>query len=294
MWTYRLAPGLPVAAEVRRVAVEQLTRAAHDLDDPDRHEAAHETRKRCKKLRALVRLVRGAAPEVHRTENPALRDAARRLSADRDQAAAVEAFDAFVDHHGDDLAADAFVEVRVGLLEGRDEATDPWEPQRDAVRADLRDVQARIAGWELHGEGFAVLRDGLHRTYRAARQRMADAVDDGGDATRHEWRKQAKYHWHHLQLLRAAWPPVLRVQAAQVHRLTEMLGHERDLAALLARVRDDPDRYGGVEVVGSFGALVERRRGELLAASRTLGGRCFAEPPRAFVDRVERYWTAGS
>ena len=62
-----LAPGEPVGDGVRRIALGHTDRAIAALgpdfaDDPD--DAVHEVRKRCKKIRAMARLVR---PVVRRS-----------------------------------------------------------------------------------------------------------------------------------------------------------------------------------------------------------------------------------
>lgn len=290
MAAYRLDPSRPVDAEVRRVARAQLERAIQELDLDDRHEAAHQVRKRCKKLRGLTRLVRGVAEPMHQVENPALRDTARRLSGDRDLAASVEALDTLV-QAGSGALDDRDVEVvRSALISERDRDAEPWDQKRAAVRAELQAVQQRITGWTLPGAGFDLLAGGLHRTYRQARDRMAAADETGTPEALHEWRKRTKYHWYHLRLLGDAWRPVLRAHAHEAHTLSDLLGDERDLTLLLERLSASPDTFGGAAVVARVGVAAEQRRGELQAAAFLLGRRCFAERPKDLVARIERYW----
>ena len=73
---------------VRRIAHEQLGRAITNLAlaPTNRAEAIHEARKSLKRLRALVRLVRGELGEqVYRRHNECMRDAARELAGLRDR-----------------------------------------------------------------------------------------------------------------------------------------------------------------------------------------------------------------
>jgi hypothetical protein len=58
---YRLRPGKPVAREVRRIAITQLTAAMGELcavGDPRSDAAVHDARRHVKKVRALFRLAR--------------------------------------------------------------------------------------------------------------------------------------------------------------------------------------------------------------------------------------------
>lgn len=58
-FSFRRSDG-SVEAAVRRIAVRQIDRALEQIEAPDLEQAArvHEARKRCKKLRGLIRLVR--------------------------------------------------------------------------------------------------------------------------------------------------------------------------------------------------------------------------------------------
>src|SRR5918997_4732474 len=86
--TYRLSPGEPLPDEIRRVARGRIDHALDELrgkSDSTREEAVHEARKDMKKLRALLRLVRGdLGDRVYRRENQCFRDTARELSGMRD------------------------------------------------------------------------------------------------------------------------------------------------------------------------------------------------------------------
>ena len=68
---------------VRRIAVEQIDKAISEIQEPDVTEAVHNVRKRCKKLRALIRIVRYAFDD-YKAENASFRDAARSLAVLRD------------------------------------------------------------------------------------------------------------------------------------------------------------------------------------------------------------------
>ncbi|HKN40971.1 MAG TPA: CHAD domain-containing protein [Acidimicrobiia bacterium] len=98
--TFTLDPAKPIPKAVRKATEKQLRKIVAALTgqaglDPD--EAAHDARKRAKKLRALLRLVRPElGDDVYRRENRALRDAARRLSPVRDAWVLVETLDGLV------------------------------------------------------------------------------------------------------------------------------------------------------------------------------------------------------
>jgi CHAD domain-containing protein len=288
---YRWQLGNAADSELRRIARGQVDSGLDDLTDDDRHGAVHSVRKRGKKVRALLRLVRGSEPELYRRENRALRDAMRRLSDDRDAGVAVETFDQLLASMGADAQLADLPAVRAALVERRDAVVDEgFEERLTAVRADLAAARERIASWEVDDQGFELVRGGLAKTYDRARDRMDDAYEEATSEAFHLWRKRVKYHRYHVRLLQGVWPVAFRARRTALHELTDLLGDDHDLAVLRDDLVAEPDRYGGVEPVATLCALLDRRRAELQAAAAPLGRRCFAEPTGSFVDRVGTYW----
>jgi CHAD domain-containing protein len=291
--TYRWRPWRRPERELRRLARDRVDLALvqSELEDPD--EAVHEVRKRTKELRALLRLVRETTPELYRRENPAFRDLARPLSDTRDAAVMVEAFDGLLAAFADEVTPAALDVVR-DALDARRDAASRVVQQRvlEAAREDLREGRERIDRWQLDGDGFEVLAGGFRRSYRRAREAMAEAVDDPSTATWHEWRKRAKDHRYHLELLQPAWKPVIKAQRKELHRLTEVLGDDHDLAVLRELLHAEPDELGGVATVEVATALLDRRRAELQREAALLGRRVFVDSPKALTTRVAAAWDA--
>ena len=290
-WDATTTPGY----ELRRIARAQIDRGLDALDDEDRHRAVHEVRQRGKKVRALLRLVRPAEPELYQRENAAFRDMMRDISRVRDHGVAVETYDALLSRFGEDGMAEELAPIRAALDERRGQALeDDLDARLDTIRRQLQEARERVASWQLDADGFEVFEGGLAKTYGRARARMDDAYADATSSTFHLWRKRAKYHRHHLRSLEAAWPAVLKARRREVHELTDLLGNDHDLAVLRADLTDDPDRFAGERRVGALCGLLDRRRAELQAAARPLGQRCFAEEPDALVASVRVWWRAAS
>ena len=295
LMAYRLRLDQPVAADVRRIAHEQLDKALEELSDDGLglDTTVHQVRKRCKKLRGLVRLVRPALGATYAEENARYRDAARRLSDLRDTAALIGTYDALMEHFAGQVDRRGFAPIRRALtLQRKAEASADASEQLAAFRADLEAGRAAISGWSLDDEGFEAVRGGLEKTYGRARRALSVAYDDPTDAHFHDWRKRVKYHWYHTRLLRAVWKPVMQTRRQELKRLSDLLGDDHDFAVFRQALTGDPERFGRIRQLQAFIGLLDRRRAELQAHARPLGKRLFTEPADALGERIEGYWNA--
>lgn len=275
-----------VANEVRRVAARQLDRALSDLQGEDPDVAVHDARRRIKELRALVKLIRPAAPHVLDRENPVLRDAGRRLSEVRDVAAKIEALDGLIAAFPNQLA-EAGGPVRAGLERRRRDIDPAALDQAIAdTHHDLEAIRARTGTWELPDDGFDTIAPGLRRSYRRARRRMRAVYADDTTTAFHEWRKRVKDHRYQVAYLRPSSPKLMRERERALHALTDLIGDDHDLALVRDVIEKEPHAYGGGDVVATVVDRVDQQRAWLQRDARALGGRCFDEAPRCFVDRL--------
>lgn len=287
---YKFDPkGDPPESAFRAIALDQLGEALAELDRPDDEgrSVVHEVRRRCKKLRGLLRLVRPAFPG-YAAENAAIRDAARLLSHVRDAEVLTETVadlakwrpdDALTRIHGRLAAVPAGVDPATRLAEFRDR---------------LSAIRDRAEHWSLNRAGWDALQPGLCKTYRAERRAMDAARDTGRAADFHEWRKLNKYHGFHLDLLRRAAPDVLHGEVDVVDRLSLLLGTHHDLDVLRAAVANDPDRFGDPADLSTLQTAIGARLKDIEHQSLELGRQLLAEKPRAHARRFAAYWKSAA
>jgi len=287
--SYRIERGEPLTDAVRRIATEQIDKARDELADPelDAHVVVHQVRKRCKKLRGLVRLVRPAFDD-YADENRRFRDAARRLSDLRDATSLVECFDRLAERHAGADAPQPWTLVRERLLERRGELAIAQElPARLERFADeLEDARRRVAGWEFGRDDWKPALKGARKTYKRARNAMAGARDETAAANLHEWRKRVKYHRYHTRLLRELRPEAQKARRDELDELGDLLGDEHDLAVFRDVLRDETGRFGTPDELGDLLDAVEAERARLQAAAFPAGRRLFALKPK----RVLKLW----
>jgi len=276
--------------QVRRIALEQADKSLRDAEEmTDGFDATvHRIRRRCKRMRGLLRLVRPVFDDYSR-ENAIVRDAAAELSGSRDAKVVLDTFDA--------LAADGLLSLPMDSREAVRSVLQPpdarvSEPQGRALlegfAARMRPLRDRVPNWRLDGRGFGLIEEGLEATYRHLRESYAAAARSGSAENLHEWRKAVKYHWHHVTLLERAAPDVLAPQRDTLDRLAEHLGDHHNLAVTGERL-GSCDKLGEA-VINQVHAAVTRRQHELADAALNLGAQIAAERAGAFRDRVSAYW----
>ena len=280
-----------VSGEIRRVARGQVDRAmaAFDRAREGRFKGVHDARKRFKAIRALLRLVAPRLGPAFRRENRWYRDAARKLAGVREAQASLETLDRL------ESAEDAT--LRRGL-EARYEARRGFQFRDTDTLAglleDLAEARERVAGWRLAGQGFEVIEPGLRVTYRRGRRGFRRAVGGASATDLHEWRKDVKYHRHHLELLVRLWPDVLTGAAGTARRLGDLLGDHHDLHQLRALLSRSPGLAGSEQERESVLAAAELQAGELETRAIAVGGLVYAEKPGRFIARMGAYWDTRS
>ena len=253
---------------IRRVAHDRAEDAVGLLRDEeaDPIEAVHEARKDLKKLRATLKLVRPLIGEkAYGRENARFRDAGRALPG-------------------------GWWTLRA-LLVDELSGNGALESLREQVSDEIERGDQAIEDWPLGANGFDLLGPGLKRAYSRGRRRFRDARKDPSDERLHEWRKRSKDLWYQLRLVRRAWPEVMTTTADEAHELSDRLGDDHDLVVLTADLEDARPPLSH-EQLEHLRKLIGKRRKELQGEAFAYGERLFAEKPKRFVERIERYWDA--
>jgi CHAD domain-containing protein len=270
---FRLKTDEGIPDGVRRIARGRIDHAIDALGDAS-EEGVHDARKDMKKLRALLRLVRGEiGDKVFRREADTFRDAARELSGVRDADVMLATLADLEERYEADVgpvrqAVEAH-RLRTGGG-GRRQAA-------ETAIAILTEARGRVDDWPLERDGFEALEGGLRRTYRRGRRDWRAALEEPSDENLHEWRKRVKDLWYHCSILQESWKPVMTALADEAHELSDRLGDDHDLAVLLDF---------GAE---SLEPLIDERRAELQEQAFAYGSRLYADKPKAFVRRLEHW-----
>ncbi len=283
-----------VAAGVRRIAHEQFTGVSRALTEGsgNRDDDIHSARKAMKRMRGLLRLIRGQlSTDEYRSENGACRDAARKLAGLRDATVLVATLDSLATT-ADDGAHPICVSVRQMLEERRRAAYDDGAAARDGAVAEVLEhvleADARVDSWPLKHAGWKMVNDGLLRMYRRGRSEFDACSWQPSTERLHQWRKRVKYLYYQMQILQPMWPGMMAAWQEELDRLGDLLGDDHDLAVLAQKLREE----NPCTDVGPLLIQISHRRYSLQRQALILGMRLFGERPRDWSRRWHAAWRA--
>jgi CHAD domain-containing protein len=290
---FRLGRHEGIGRGIIRIALEQLDEAVGRLENPgkDADEAIHHARIHIKRLRAIIRLVRGEiGDEVFLQENMRYRYAARRLSAVRDAAAMVEALDKLAMRFADEPARTVLEPARTSLVEAEHSERAAKEEAMSEVTLVLRSARDEIYNWTIESDDFAAVERGLKRTYQHGRRAYKRAARRPGIRNFHQWRKHVKYLWYQMEMLRAFWPRRLNVLATQLEELADYLNDVHDLSMLRGALGRNRGLRNGANTLSDSAEHARRR---LVGTALAAGDRVYAQRPGAFARRLKKGWKGG-
>ncbi|HQH71577.1 MAG TPA: CHAD domain-containing protein [bacterium] len=285
----------PFSSGIRRAAREEIDMILIHLagTGPDRPAAVHEARKSGKKIRAILRLARESlGRKRYRRENLFFRNMGRQLAPVRDSAAWVEAFDKITHRYSLSMDEKTWSRLREELLRHHQEITRSLlenSSMLESLTARIRAARERVAAWPSAGEGFTAISIGIRAVYRQGRDELWKARHEPTVEHLHEFRKQVKYLWYQIRILRNAWPCAMDELSNSLHALSILLGDDHDLVELKRFLATRPEWLNSQDSRFLLD-LIESHRAELQAEALLLGRRLYAEKPLSFTRRILMYW----
>ena len=287
---YRFAAGdRSVQRAVRRMAREQIEGALKAIATESADKATHEVRKTCKKLRALLRLIRPIfAAYAH--ENAKFRDIARLLAGSREDKVMLDTFDLLAADAAGPEDVQAFAAFRPSFA--RDLAYPmpgkAGAASLDQVRKRLEAEREEVEGWVLEDDGWGAIGVGLRRILKQGRKASRTVMREPTALHYHELRKLMKYHWYHTRMLSPIWSRAMEARAAELSDLADLLGLHHDICVFEGRLGSSLPHAESAGTARVMLGLADRRR---IGVEREIGplvARLLAQKPRL----LSRHWRA--
>lgn len=254
----------------------------------------HEMRKTCKKLRALLRMLRPAMDRgSFHTLDRAIRDFARQLAELRDSKVMLDTIEHIEHHFAPVLHEQALTPVHEALRRMTQTQDDAPAVSLDlaAIQTRLADIMTAVDQANYGHIDDETLLDGIVDCYRHGRRAFAHMQASPDTESGHTLRRQAKYQYYQLRMLVAWNESELKTVVSDFHRLEETLGKDHDLAVLgellVAHAEICPERVHR-ELLH---ALIESRRITLMSQALRTARKLYRDKPGKYRQRLETAYT---
>lgn len=242
----------------------------------------HETRKQLKRARAVLALLEPSLdPRHYDAIDLELRDAGRSLAHARDRAVLADTYAR--------LAAATGVVAEPTPVTARADAGPPVARTEAApLLPGLRRTVARLTQAPVCATGWPALGTGMHAIYRRARRSLPPRGREPTARQLHELRKHSRRYWHALEVLEPLNPRRIAAATRRLHRLSDLLGEEHDLAVLSLYLRER--RPVPSKLDDAVLDAAARRRRRLSKKALALAAALYADRPRMVVADLHRKW----
>ena len=297
MKCYRIYQDQSVPENTNRIIHDQLKIiAGHCSEQEDIQVSIHEIRKSCKRIRAVLRLVRdNIGYSTYLRENVFYRDLARTFSVIRDYEVLCNSMKILREKQPDELKSivssrvlEYFTELRDRYLEDLLNESDPFGYVLHALEA----AKTRVDQFYYTHDNFSGMGPGLERIYRQGRRLKKIVENRYTPEEFHNFRKRSKYLLYQIQLLKKVYKPTLKGYAKSLSIMTDRLGDYRDFDQLAEYLNHQRIPGFTKRKSENLVKMIEAEKIGLYKKAMRLSDLVYAESPRAFINRMESYWNA--
>ncbi|MGM0623912.1 MAG: CHAD domain-containing protein [Campylobacterota bacterium] len=275
-----------VAKQLQKVVNSQTKKALKEsrCEEIGADKAVHKIRKRCKKLRGLLRLIKPSLKEkaLYKEQNDFFKKIANELSGARDDKVLGDTFAKIVKRYNLDMQKFEGIYSELNAIKQEHNDTQQIMQQLENVAGQLQDNLSQLHRYKLKKSGTKALHKGLKKTYTKARTKMDIAKNAPVDENFHEWRKWCKYHWYQMQLVQTNSDCLLQARINRLKLLSDILGDEHDITVFKQYLQNVSLPYEE-----EFVSYLDRQQHYLRSVAFEIGEELFCAKPKKFVTYLE-------
>lgn len=294
---YKLLLSEEITPAVRRMIVEQLTRARRELSSTQNiQEGVHKSRSCLKRVRSLLRLARPILGEnIFYKENKVHRNIARALARPREAGALFETIVKLETR--DDFKKYSPLIKRLKQIIEQKKLKIESELEIVSLASLVEELDASILRWKsmpLGQASFDSLAHGFGSTYDRGRRSLKTAIKRDENYYLHEWRKDVQQTWRHLQILTLIWPDDIMPRIKLAREISRLLGTENDISDLEIFMKANKKKIlktkGAHSLYKPFRSSLRTIRRDLSLHAVERGRRLYAFEAAAITDAMTIYW----
>jgi len=240
-----------VENQSHKVAFSQLKKSIQEIEDNSlsMDNKIHQLRKRCKKMRGLLRIIRPQLKDssVYNAQNQYFKETAKQFSAIRDKKMLDDTFKKIVVKYN--LDENRYIQILKSIESMIVQSEISVQNHFATYRAEYENNKKNIKQYRLKKKNSKALDNGIKKGYKKAKKLKKKAYSTQSDKDFHQWRKWVKYHWYHMRLIKKNEKCVLGPRVKMSGMLADILGGEHDLSVFKSFVENVRCEYK-VEFIG--------------------------------------------
>lgn len=278
--SYSIKQNENVEKQSQKVAFSQLKKSIKEIENSTlgMAEKIHRLRKRCKKMRALLRVIRPELEEdtLYDEQNQYFKETANRFSATRDKKVLIDSFEKIISKYS--LNKNRYIHILKSIESMQVQSKEAVQKQFDLYRAEYERNRKNIKRYTLKKKGPKALDKGLKKGYRKAKKLQKRAYATELDKDFHQWRKWVKYHWYQIRLIEKNKKCILGARADSLKVLAGILGEEHDLSVFKSYLQ-------GIKCKNKvdFIDCLKQEQDTLRSKAKKLGDKLFCEKKKKFI-----------
>ena len=293
---YQIDMALSLEESLRKVIVESISYIQDQIEkrEDDVNVPVHETRRTIKRIRAVLKLIRDEIGySNYYRENIIYRDLSKRLSSLRDSYVLMKTIN---DFHKEAPGEFPVKETRQisGALEKKLESDLGVFLRQDGgfdrVLDDLEVARRRVSQYCKTRDDFCAIRAGIERIYRRGYRYLKIIRKKHSQEQFHEYRKNTKYLLYQMELIKPAYPKLIKAYSGTIDDHADILGDTRDYECLSSFITAGIAKKEFSSSSESLLPYVHKRIDDLMQGILPEAYWIYAEKPSGFIKRISTYW----
>lgn len=281
------------ADEIKSAVKKILHKGVKALEnnETNKSELIHDSRKRVKNIRAILKLIQG---EVGQKDFKQLNNTLRNLNRKSANIRRVYVMLDIIENESKTNTDYSTKKMLTGLKQDIESEMISLQPKININRmlTEYTDsfhlFEGRVSTWNFERKNFSLIKDGLTSIYSQGRELHKNSTKTKEANTYHEWRKNAKDLLYAFEILRKSWSPILKSYNREIKILTEYIGEMHDLYEFKITILKNYSNQ--IVQNGNKENLVKRndeRISYLMRSADVLGEKIYAEKTKCFISRIK-------
>jgi CHAD domain-containing protein len=281
-----------IVTGLKRIILEQINNSQSLLNNSKiTGTSIHSVRKNIKRIRSILRLIRFELNGAYKEENAFYRDIGRKLSVIRDSKVFIDTINKLKNQKGR-FPEIVLLKVRSFFYKEKRRISKIFFESGSIIESKelLEAGKNRIAGLVLEDKGFKTIYDGIKKIYGEGKKLLDKCKADPNSKNLHEWRKNVKYLWYQIRILRRAWPAPLKGFEGELHLLSDLLGDDHDLTLLSSEINSKENLNILDKEKRAITKTIINKQMRIRKSAYLIGMKIYTESPKSFADRLNSYY----